>query len=98
MTDTRSARWSPTPLILVIITLIGSVAIPAGQTWRISALLRGTTQVLAPARLLTTQLQGDLGEESSLLQRYLVTGDTAVLSHYHSAVLEGDTKLDSLER
>ena len=65
------------PLALVVLALIGSVAIPARQTWRITDLLRETTEVLAPLRVIEAQLQSGLAEEmgsgvSALQSRCLV--------------------------
>jgi hypothetical protein len=45
------------PLLLAITALIGSVVIPARQSLQILDLLRQTTEGLAPAKILTTELQ-----------------------------------------
>jgi hypothetical protein len=48
------------PLTLVIVALVGSVIIPGRQTWMILALLRETTQGLAPAKVITAELPAGL--------------------------------------
>jgi signal transduction histidine kinase/CHASE3 domain sensor protein len=86
------------PLILVVVALLGSVAIPARQTWRITRLLRETTQVLAPSRLLVEQLQTDVARELSSLQSYALTGNPAWLSKYRNTAEEDERRLVTLER
>ena len=81
--DGRGANYarfySPSvlPLALVVLALLGSVVVPARQTWLITKLLRETTEVLAPARLLLAQLESGLAEEFGALQGYALSGDTA---------------------
>jgi signal transduction histidine kinase len=96
--DSRSSAWNVAPLTLVVVALIGSVVIPARQTWRISALLHGTTQVLAPARVLTTELHGSLAEELTPLRSYAIAGDTAALRRFRVIADSNDRRLDSLTR
>jgi hypothetical protein len=62
--------WSSglVPLSLVVVALLASVIIPARQTWVITKLLRETTDVLAPARLMSAQLQSGLADEMGALQ------------------------------
>jgi signal transduction histidine kinase len=86
------------PLALVVLALVGSVAIPARQTWRITDLLRQTTEVLAPSRVIEAQLQSGLAEEMGALQGYALSGDGALLARYHSAVSHDAARLDSLVR
>lgn len=86
------------PLALVVLALIGSVAIPARQTWRITGLLRQTTEVLAPLRVIEAQLQSGLAEEMGSLQGYALSGDPALLARYRSAVAHDVAQLDSLDR
>jgi len=85
------------PLALVVLALIGSVAIPARQTWRITDLLRETTEVLAPLRVIEAQLQSGLAEEMGSLQGYALSGDAALLARYRSAVSHDAARLDSLD-
>lgn len=84
------------PLSLAITALIGSVVIPARQTWQILGLLRQTTQGLAPAKILTTELQTGLVEELALLRPQTTTEDP--LDHYHTVVERNTLRLDSLGR
>jgi signal transduction histidine kinase/CHASE3 domain sensor protein len=92
------ARSAPlAPLSLVVIALLGSVLIPARQTWLITTLLRETTEVVAPARLLETQLQSGLAEEIGALQGYALSGDTTLLLRYRSVAENDDEKLEKLE-
>lgn len=84
------------PLVLVIVALIGSVVLPARQTWLISSLLRQTTDVLAPARLIAAQLQSGLTEENDALQSYAFFGDSASFRQYRLIVAEDDQRLSLL--
>jgi signal transduction histidine kinase len=84
------------PLVLVIVSLIGSVVLPARQTWLISGLLRQTTDVLAPARLIAAQLQSGLAEENDALQSYAFFRDSASLQQYRLLVAEDDRRLSLL--
>ena len=86
------------PLALVVVALIGSVVIPARQTWLITGLLRRTTDLVAPARVLTAQLQSGLAEETGLVQGYALSGDTALLGRHRAAVTADDQRLAGLER
>jgi signal transduction histidine kinase len=86
------------PLALVITALIGSVVVPARQTWLISSLLRQTTAVLGPARLLAAQLQSGLTEENDALQSYAFFGDSAALEQYRVIAAEDDQRLSVLAR
>lgn len=72
------------PLVLVCVTLIGSVAIPARQTWLITHILRETVGGLAPARLVVEQLQSGLGKELVTLQSYAITGDDSLIGEYRA--------------
>ena len=96
----RKARpefWGTVPLVLVGLALLGSVAIPARQTWRITTLLRETTRVLAPARLLVEQLQTGLATELVALQSYALSGDSARLARYRTAAADDERRLVALE-
>jgi len=86
------------PLALVVVALIGSVAIPARQTWRITRLLRETTEVLNPARLLQAELQSGVAEEMGALQRYALFGDTADLTRYRKMARRDDERVDDLAK
>jgi signal transduction histidine kinase len=90
--------WGVLPLSLVVVALLGSLAIPARQTWLIMKLLRETTQVLAPSRLLVEQLQTNVSREVSYLQRYALSGDPAWLSHYRATAADDERRLVVLER
>jgi signal transduction histidine kinase len=94
----RPAVWRAIPLALVIVTLVGSVAIPARQTWRITRLLRESTAVLSPARLLNAELQSGLAEELTVLQRYALTGDSALLRRYRLVAAHDGRRLAALAR
>jgi signal transduction histidine kinase len=85
------------PVAFVIVALIGSVVIPARQTWLITGLLRQTTDVVAPARLLAAQLQSGLGEETGLEQGYALSGDSVLLMRHRAAVAADDRRLAGLE-
>ena len=91
--------WSSglVPLSLVVIALLASVIIPARQTWVITTLLRETTAVLAPARLISAQLQSGLADEMATLQSYALSGDSASLRRHAVAVAENDRRLAKLE-
>ena len=85
------------PLALVVLALLGSVVIPARQTWLITKLLRETTEILAPARLLLAQLQSGLAEEIGTLQGYALSGDRASLERYQQVAAENDRRLAALK-
>ncbi|MGH7669478.1 MAG: hypothetical protein ACRENQ_08270, partial [Gemmatimonadaceae bacterium] len=70
--------------MLVSLALLGSVAVPARQTWRITELLRESTQVVAPARLRIEQMQSGLAQELVALQRYALSGDDEQLRQYQA--------------
>jgi signal transduction histidine kinase len=85
------------PIVLVIVALIGSVLVPARQTLAITSLLRQTTGVLAPARLVEAQLQSGLAEEIGALQDYALTGDTTFLERARSAAADDDARMVRLQ-
>ncbi len=93
-----SRRLGEGTLALVVLALIGSVAIPARQTWRITDLLRQTTEVLAPSRVVEAQLKSGLAEEMGSLQGYALSGDATLLARYRSAVSQDAARLDSLDQ
>ncbi|HET7614837.1 MAG TPA: HAMP domain-containing sensor histidine kinase [Gemmatimonadaceae bacterium] len=93
-----SRRLGEGTLALVVLALLGSVAIPARQTWRITDLLRQTTEVLAPSRVVEAQLQSGLAEEMGSLQGYALSGDATLLTRYRSAVSQNAARLDSLDQ
>jgi signal transduction histidine kinase len=93
----RSATSGLVPLVFVVLALVGSVAIPARETWLITNLLRETTDVLSPARLLQAQLQSGFAEEIGALQRYALSGDTAVLTSYQAMARRDDERVRALE-
>ncbi|AHG93205.1 ATP-binding region ATPase domain protein (plasmid) [Gemmatirosa kalamazoonensis] len=81
-----------------MVAILGSVAIPARQTWRITRLLRETTAVLAPARLIEAELHAGLAKELTALQRYALTGDTAMLEQFRAAAADDERRLAALKR
>ncbi|HEX5436644.1 MAG TPA: ATP-binding protein [Gemmatimonadaceae bacterium] len=94
----RSVIWGVVPLALIGLALLGSVAIPARQTWHISRLLSLTTTVIAPARLLVEALQTGLAEEFAELQGYVLSGDDILLRRYRVSVDDDERRVTELER
>jgi signal transduction histidine kinase len=83
---------------LLVLTLLGSVLIPAMETQRSLRLLREISDEIEPARLLSWRLQSGLAMEYSALQAYALSGDTAQL-HGYRLITEAEARdLDSLER
>lgn len=82
----RSARWTIAPLALVVVMLLASVIIPAGEASRILRLLRETSEVVEPARLDEARLEFGLAMEAGALQRYALSGDSAQLGRYRKMV------------
>jgi signal transduction histidine kinase/CHASE3 domain sensor protein len=93
----RSVFWGFIPLALIGLTLLGSVAIPARQTWRISRLLSKTTTVIAPARLLVEELQTGLAREFAALQGFVLSGDDELLRRYRVSVSDNERRVIDLE-
>jgi signal transduction histidine kinase/CHASE3 domain sensor protein len=93
-----SAFWGITLLAFVGLTLLGSVAIPARQTILIARLMRKTTDVLAPARLLVEEIQSGLAEEFAALQGYALSGNGALLPRYRATADDDDRRVTALER
>ena len=85
------------PIALVVLALLGSVLIPARQTWLITSLLRETTEVFAPAWLMAAKLESGLAEENAALQAYVLLGDTTLLKRYRSIGAENDRRLAAFE-
>jgi signal transduction histidine kinase len=96
--DARPAFRRAIPLVLVAVALLGSVAVPARQTWRITELMRESTRVLSPARLLVEELQTGLATELAALQSFALSGDTAQLARYRATADEDERRLVDLER
>src|SRR6185436_17540215 len=94
---TRAARWASVPLMLVVIMLLGSVLIPARETWRIMHLLRETTNVIEPARVVGAGLEVGLTVESAALESYAFSGDSVQLVRYRAAAAEADRRLATIE-
>jgi hypothetical protein len=92
----RPRILSSVPLALVALALLGSVAIPARQTLRITRLLRETIQGLAPARLLVEQLQSGLAKELVLLQSYAISGDYGLLGEYRATAATDERRVVAL--
>jgi signal transduction histidine kinase len=80
--------------LLAVTALIGSVVIPGRQTWEILALLRQTTEGLAPAKILTAELQTGLVEEAAFLRPPASAGDPG--ERFHIVVERNTLRLDSL--
>ncbi len=96
MSNSRPARWSAVPLLLVVVLLLGSVLIPARQTWRIMHLLRETTEVIEPARLLVDRLEFGLTVESAALEHYATSPDSVHRTRYIAA-LDDNRRLAAIE-
>jgi len=84
------------PFVLVVLALLGSVVVPARQTWVITNLLRETTEALAPARLSLAQLESGLAEEFGAIQGYALSGDSSSLTRYRVIAAENERRLVSL--
>ena len=85
------------PLALVLVLLIGSLLIPAQQSWRILQLLRQTADVVEPVREQGSRLQYGLVEESIELRTLLVATD-AQPHRYRAVVRENDARLATIAR
>lgn len=95
---TWPAFWGTVPLALVALALLGSVAFPARQSWRIMRLLRETSDVVAPARALVEQLQTGMANERVALQSYALSGDRTLLSRYEVTAADDQRRLVLLGR
>jgi signal transduction histidine kinase len=93
----RPLRWSTVPLVLVVVVLLGSVLVPARETWRIMHLLRETTDVIEPARLIGARLEYGLTVESAALESYAVSGDSIQLARYTAEAAEDDRRLSAIQ-
>jgi signal transduction histidine kinase len=94
----RFPFWDVVPLTLVLLTLLGSVVLPARQTWRIQQLLRETTDVLAPARLLVEELQTGLAKELVGLQSFALSAEGGLLEQRRATADADNARLAALER
>lgn len=94
----RSKLAGIIPLTLVVVSLLGSVAVPARQTWLITRQLHETTQVLGPARLLVSELQAGLARELGALQAYALSDNRQMLVGYRATADDDDRLLAALER
>jgi signal transduction histidine kinase len=83
---------------LLAATLLGSVLIPAFETRRILRLLREITEVIEPARALSSRLEAGMALEYSALQGYALSGDTVLLRRYRAMAEDEARNLASLER
>ena len=97
-TSLRDALWGTAPLTLVVLALVGSLAIPARQSWLVTQTLRENTRTLGPTRLLVGQLQTSLTKELVALQGYALSGDKAELARYDTAAAETRQRLITLGR
>lgn len=95
----HALSWSGglVPLGLVAIALLGSVLIPARQSWVITNLLRETTEVIAPSRVTSAQLQSGLADEMGALQSYALSGDGVWLRRHMAAAADNDRRLATLD-
>ena len=93
----RPLRWSTVPLVLVVVVLLGSVLVPARESWRIMGLLRETTDVIEPARLIGARLEYGLTVESAAVESYAVSGDSIQLARYVAAVAEDDQRISAIQ-
>jgi signal transduction histidine kinase len=84
------------PIALVVVALVGSVAVPARQTWMISGLLHETTETLAPARLLASQLHAGLAEELALLRAPRSGAADSALTRFRVLADSDDRRMASL--
>ena len=93
------SRSSPgfVPLLLVVVALLGSVVVPARQTWQITRLLRETTEVIGPARLLVAQLQAGVAEEIGAHEGYVLQHDHTMQVPFEMAAATNDRRLAALE-
>jgi len=96
--SSRSALWGTVPLVLVVLALVGSLAVPARQTWLITQTLRESTQILTPTRLLVGQLQAGLTRELVALQSYALSGDERNLARYETAAAETRQRVVTLSQ
>src|SRR5687768_16115980 len=80
------------PFVLVAVALLGSVLIPARQTWLITDLLRETTDVIAPSRVTSAQLQSGLSEELATRQQYALSGDSLWLRRSAAVAADNDRR------
>lgn len=93
-----TSLWSGVgPMALIVLVLLGSVLIPARQTWLITSLLRETTDVYDPAWLLEARLESGIAQENVALQGYAFVRDTTLLNRYRSIGAENDQRLAALE-
>jgi len=96
--SSRSAPWGTVPLVLVVLALVGSLAVPARQTWLITQTLRESTQILTPTRLLVGQLQAGLTRELVALQSYALSGDERNLARYETVAAETRQRVVTLSQ
>lgn len=80
-----------------MLALLGSVAIPARQAWLITGVIKETTEVLAPARVLQARLQSGLSNEMSALQSYALYGEKPLLNRYRSSADSATRRVVGLE-
>lgn len=91
-------RWLSGLLLLVTAALVGSVAIPAGETSRVLALVSDVDRVIEPARLAVSRLESGVADESAQLQRFAVAGDTEALNRFRTAAAQDEQQLAILRR
>ena len=90
-------RSSVLPLVLVVVMLIGSVVVPARQTWRVMRLLREMAEVIEPARLLEARLEIALTRDATALNAYLASGGRVVSNQYEAALRDEARQLAALD-
>ena len=95
--DGGSGPWGTLPLMLVVVMLVGSVVVPARETWRIMHLLRETTNVIEPARLAGARLESGLTVESAAIDAYVRSEDSVQLRRYLATAAEDERRLATIE-
>src|SRR5688500_9443831 len=86
-------RWNALLLVFVIGALGASVIIPARATSRIIDLFQQLNDVIEPARRVATGLQAGLDRESTELENYALSGDTASAAQHRAISAQNDRQL-----
>ena len=72
-----AARWIPAASVLVVTTLLLSVVIPGIESADVLTALREDSELIAPARLASEQIESGIARAYTELHRYVVFRDTA---------------------
>jgi signal transduction histidine kinase len=94
----RLARWTLFLFVLAAIMLVGSVVFPAGESGRVLALLDDDERVIEPLRLLGTQLESGLAEETADLQRFALAADSTAPARFRSAASRDDRIAETMRQ